>query len=136
MTKVRNATLDDLDFLIEKAVKFNNDYYYVPLNIEKTLNHLTLLIEHLQGVVLVSDRGAITGIVYESPTHDWITLVETAWYSEGKDGLRLLQAFEDRGRLLGVDEVRLTTQAANNGVSKVLLRRGYKEQETSFKLKL
>lgn len=61
-------------------------------------------------------------------------LVETAWYSEGRDGLRLLAAFEDRGMNLGVDEVRMTTLEVNAGVEKVLTRRGYTRMETSHRL--
>ncbi|WFG40930.1 hypothetical protein ParaMal1_00046 [Paracoccus phage ParMal1] len=134
MTKVLDCTLDDMEFLIEKAQHFNDRYYGIPLNLDKLTQYLTGLIAADQGVVLRTETGAITGVHISDPCRDWEVLVETAWYSEGRDGLRLLAAFEDRGMNLGVDEVRMTTLEVNAGVEKVLTRRGYTRMETSHRL--
>lgn len=134
MTKVFDCTLDDMEFLIEKAQHFNDRYYGIPLNLDKLTQYLTGLIVADQGVVLRTDTGAITGVHISDPCRDWEVLVETAWYSEGRDGLRLLAAFEERGMNLGVDEVRMTTLEVNAGVEKVLTRRGYTRMETSHRL--
>lgn len=136
MTKVRNATLGDIDFLMEKAIAFNNEHYDVPLDIDKLISHAEMMIESPLGVVLVSDTGIIAGILSSDLIRDWTFLVETAWYSEGRDGLRLLRAFEDRGRLLGVDEIRMTTLEVNPDAAKLLVRRGYTAIETSHRLLL
>lgn len=136
MTKVRDCTLDDIPFLMEKAQHFNSRYYGIPLNLQKLRDYLVGLIVSEVGVVLRTDTGAITGVHVPDPCRDWEVLVETAWYSEGRDGLRLLSAFESRGMELGVDEVRMTTLEVNPGVQKVLSRRGYIVMETSHRLLL
>lgn len=134
MTEVRDCTLADLSFLLEKAHAFNSRYYGIPLNPEKLEQYLTGLIVAEQGVVLRTDTGAITGVNISDPCRDWEVLVETAWYSEGRDGLRLLAAFEQRGLEWGLDEVRMTTLEVNSGVERVLKRRGYSVMETSHRL--
>ena len=134
MTKVRDCTMDDLSFLIEKAHSFNSRYYDIAINPKKLEQHLTGLIVSEQGVVLRTDTGAITGVHVSDPCRDWEVLVETAWYSEGRDGLRLLAAFEQRGIDWGIDEVRMTTLEVNSGVECVLKRRGYSVIETSHRL--
>ena len=136
MTKVRDCTEDDLDFLIEKAFAFNALHFDIPLNPDKLVSYLTGLIASEHGIVLRTDTGAITGVHISDPVRDWEVLVETAWYSEGRDGIRLLNEFEGRARLLGVDEVRMTTLEVNQGVAQVLARRGYKPIETSHRLTL
>lgn len=52
MTKVLDCTLDDMEFLIEKAQHFNDRYYGIPLNLDKLTQYLTGLIAADQGVVL------------------------------------------------------------------------------------
>jgi len=134
VTKVRDATTGDIEFLIEKAYAFNNDYYGIPLNREGLRDYLSAMIDSPAGVCLISDTGGIVGVVHRDPRWDWSVLVELAWYSEGRDGLALLAAFERRGADLGVDEIRMTTLAANPGVDRVLARRGYEPVETSHRL--
>ena len=134
MTRVRDCTMDDLSFLIEKAHSFNSRYYDIAINPEKLEQYLTGLIVSEQGVVMRTDTGAITGVHVSDPCRDWEVLVETAWYSEGRDGLRLLAAFEQRGIDWGIDEVRMTTLEVNSGVERVLKRRGYSVIETSHRL--
>lgn len=136
MTKVRDATMRDIDFLMEKAYAFNNQYYGIPLNRDGVHEYLKAIIEHEHGVCLVSDTGAIVGVLHKDPRWNWTVLVETAWYSEGRDGLKLLDAFEKRGASLGADEVRMTTLAVNPLVDRVLARRGYEPIETSHRLLL
>lgn len=134
MTEVRDCTITDLSFLIDKAYAFNYRYYGIPLNHKKLEQYLTGLLVSEHGVVLRTDTGAITGVHVSDPCRDWEVLVETAWYSEGRDGLRLLGAFEQRGVELGLDEVRMTTLEVNSGVERVLKRRGYSIMETSHRL--
>lgn len=134
MTKVHECTLDDVPFLMEKVHQFNADYYDVPLNTKKARDHLVDVLVSEQGLVLRTSSGMIAGVFVSDPLRDWNVLVETAWYSEGRDGIKLLAEFERRAALAGVDEVRMTTLSVNSGVDAVLKRRGYSSMETSHRL--
>jgi hypothetical protein len=128
--------MDDMDFLCEKAREFNDRYYGIPMREHGLRSYLEGMIEHEAGVVLLTDKGAICGFFTADPRWDWTVLVETAWYCEGRDGLRLLAAFEERALECGADEVRMTTLEVNPGVAKLLHRRGYTAIETSHRLLL
>lgn len=137
MTKVRNAVHEDVDRLLEMTIAFNDEYYDVPINPEKAVAHITHLIEQPIGVVLMTDHGLISGIMVDDPFRDWTVLAETGWYStKPVQAIRLLEAFEDRGQVLGVDEIRLCTLQSNPGVQRLLARRGYSVIETSHRLLL
>lgn len=129
---VRECTPDDMDWLVEKAIEFNTKHYDIPLNPDKLWNYLWAVIASEDGVAIRSDHGAIVGMYVEDPLRDWSVLVETAWYSTGLDGIRLLNAFERRGQL--VDEVRMSHLHVNPTVAKLLERRGYVAMETSHRL--
>lgn len=129
---VRNCTLDDIDWLVSKANEFNDKHYDIPLNQDKLWNYLTAVIQSSEGVALRTDHGAIVGMYVTDPLRDWEVLVETAWYSTGMDGIRLLNAFERRGHC--VDEVRMSHLHVNPTVAKLLDRRGYVAMETSHRL--
>ena len=132
--KVRSCTLSDLDWLKAKATAFNNTHFDIPLCENKLHAYLTALIVNPMGVALRSDTGAIVGVLTEDPLRNWEVLVETAWYSEGTDGVRLLKAFETIGLEAGVDEIRMTTLQKNNIVGQLLKKRGYVPIETSHRL--
>lgn len=134
MIKVRDANLGDIEFLMEKAYAFNDRYYGIPLDPGGLYRYIEAMIESPDGVCLISDTGGIVGVIHKDPRWDWKVLVETAWYSEGRDGLRLIRAFEERGMEVGCNEVRMTTLAVNPGVDRLLARRGYKPIETSHRL--
>ena len=129
---IRVCTLVDLDWMLDMAYAFNDKHYDIPLVYTKTRGWIAELIEH--GVCLRSDTGAIVGSLVDDPCRDWRLLVELAWYSEGRDGIRLLQAFENYGLEAGADEVRMTTLGSNSGVDKLLRKRGYTETERSHRL--
>ena len=136
MTEVRDATAEDIDFLMQKARAFNDKHFDIPLNEAGMRDYLLAMIQHENGVCLITDSGVIVGVLHTDPRWDWTVLVETGWFSEGRDGLRLLEEFEKRGRDAGVDEVRMTTLAVNSGVDRLLARKGYTPIETSHRLKL
>jgi len=130
---VRNCDYDDLEFLVDKAMEFNRAYYDVPLNPDKLVDYLVHLLDSPYGVVLRTEHGGITGIIVQDPLRDWWALVETAWFSTGKDGLALLPAFEERGYEEGVDEIRMSTLWTNPVVDKLLERKGYQKVEASYR---
>lgn len=134
MTKVRKATKVDLPFLMEKAQQFNDQYYDLPMSNSGMEAYILYTIE--TGILLVAPSGMIAGHLHKDPRWDWTVLVETGWYSDGRDGVRLLKEFEKQGRLHGADEVRMTTLAVNSGVDKLLARKGYSPIETSHRLLL
>lgn len=129
---VRECTLDDVDFLIELATRFNDEYYGIPLNPDKLWDYMWKVVQHPDGVALRTDHGAIIGMFAEDPFRDWTALIETGWYSTGRDGLQLLKEFEKRGKL--ADEVRMSTLETNPKVVSLLHRRGYASIETSHRL--
>ena len=132
--KVRECKLQDLEWLKNKAVAFNDTHFDIPLCSNKLHAYLTALIVNPMGVALRTDTGAIVGVLTEDPLRTWEVLVETAWYSEGKDGIRLLKAFETVGLEAGVDEIRMTTLQKNDIVGQLLKKRGYAPIETSHRL--
>lgn len=131
---IRDATPDDVEFIFERAIKFNALHYDVPLDYNRLANYVESLICQPNGVMLVSDTGILAGILVDDPIRDWLALVETAWFDTGRSGIRLLDEFENRAREFGADEVRMTTLTVNPWVSKLLKRRGYHEIETSHRL--
>lgn len=131
---IRECTLYDIDWLCRKATEFNAEYYDIPLDPVKLYSYISNCITSPNGVCLRSDHGAIVGIVAPDPVRDWTVLVETGWYSTGKDGLKLLSAFEVQGCIRDVNEIRLTTLETNVRVAEVLRRKGYSTIETSHRL--
>lgn len=134
MSFVRDCTLEDLDWLCEMTDRFNDKHFDVPVAPHKVHEVHRKLI--LDGVSLRTDDAAIVGVVYEDLWRDWSVLVELGWYSEGRGGLHVLKAFENRGRELGVDEVRMSTLDKAPVPARLLARRGYTPIETSHRLML
>ena len=131
---IRHCDEDDLLWLLETATGFNDRYYGIPLDYSRADQYLYDMLRNPFRVMLRSDTGAIIGVIIEDPFRDWKVLVEIGWYSEGRDGLKLLDAFEEQGRCHKVNEIRMTTLESNKGVEKVLARRGYVPVETSHRL--
>ena len=130
----RLATLGDVLDLVEMGRKFKDASGMVaPFNPEAARDFISTMIEAEAGVVFVSDAGMIGGALvptYFSP--EWLMAVELAWWSEGRDGLRLLAAFEGWARDMGASEIRMTTLASIPGPAKIMARKGYAPIEISY----
>lgn len=131
---IRRAVQDDLPWLMSIAREFNAKYWDQELHEYKMVNLISTLVA--EGTVLRSDTGVILGTVYEDPMRDNTVLVEIGWYSTGSDGMKLLAAFVQEGKKLGVDEIRMSTLECNNKVGALLERNGFKPLETSYSLRL
>jgi len=130
---IRRATLEDIPAIIPLAIRFNDTYYRIPLNLEKAVYVITTIIE--DGIGFVSEGGFIGGLSVEDLMRDWTVLQEVAWYSEDKTGMKLLEAFIEVGELIEVDEIRLSTLATSSPiVGKLLERRGFAPFEQSYRL--
>ena len=129
---VRRMTTDDLPWLHDLAVQFNDKYVGVPLNYTKTSAMLTHMIN--TGVALRSDNGAIVGIIMDDPFRDTTFLVEIGWYADDGTGMKLLDAFIEEGRQAGVDQVRMTTLHSNRGAEVCMRRRRFTPLEHSWGL--
>jgi len=130
---VRRASYLDMGQIIPMAIKFNEDYFDIPLNLEKAVNIITMIIE--DGEAFISDGGFIGALYVDDLVRDWTVLQEVAWYSTDKSGLKLLDALIKRGIEYGVDEVRVCHLATSSPiVGKLLQRRGFAPLETSYRL--
>lgn len=125
---------DDLDWLLEVTVEFNDKWYGVPINREKTLRTLEEIIMGPAGVGFRTDHGAIIGTIEDDPFRDYTVLQERGWYATDRSGIALLDTFVNYGHELGVDEVRVGNLHSNPGVSKLLERKGFTPVETSHGL--
>jgi len=132
---IRKATIDDMHQIIPLAVKFNDTYYKTPLDMVKAIMVMTYCIE--EGVAFISGTGFIGGCIVDDLLRDRTILQEVAWYSEGRDGVALLDAFIKEGHELGVDETRASTLATSSPiVGRILQRRGFVPLETSYRLEM
>ena len=132
---MREAGPEDKQHITRLASTFNDRYYPVPLNTDKFGVFYDKLMASDEGVILMTDTGAIVGVVAEDPIRDWVSLVEIGWYSEGGDGLRLLKAFEQVARDRQLNEVRMSTLIwSPPQAQKLLTHRGYIHTESSHTL--
>jgi N-acetylglutamate synthase-like GNAT family acetyltransferase len=135
---IRVATLDDIDWLVDTAIKdmfnllgkpeiYNKDYLkniLVPSIIE-------------QGIALVSEgEGAILGFVTPHPYNpDYVIATESMWWvREDKRGsslgYRLLKEFEQYAKEIGANYVVLSLMGTSTVSS--LKKSGYSQIESSF----
>lgn len=132
---VRWAVLDDMPQIIPMAIKFNDEYFGIPLHMRRTIEVICYIIE--EGVAFITDGGFIGGLVTDDLLRDWTVLQEVAWYSTDRTGLLLLDSFIREGEELGVNEVRVCTlNTSSPVVGKLLQRRGFAPLETSYRLQI
>lgn len=132
---IREATARDSELVIELVHNFNDTYFGIPADSEKVERWFQ---QHLNaGVVYLGDRSIISGLFISDPVRNWDVLAETAWYAEGRDGLRLLRKFIQTARDREMDEVRMTTLNTTPVAALALLQRmGFEEIERSHRLAL
>lgn len=136
---IRSATLEDLDHLVIMAEVFNDKYVDFPLNPDKAYTSLRHLIEHPNGILLISAGGLIAGAIHEDPFRDRTMLLETGWYAEeqGRDGLTLLFKFIAEGRKRNVDAIILSTLTTSSDRTRKLLEKlGFVNTEQTYSLEL
>ena len=125
---------DDFKIVRDLAHTFNDKHYGIHLNDDK-LERWYAYMPQLGGVIYISDNGFIAGFPVADPVRDWTALVETSWYAEDRAGARLLRKFINYGRIIGADEVRMTTLTDTPAHAVALLQRwGFEEIERSHRL--
>ena len=127
------ARPDDENAIIEMTVRFNERYFDIPINIGKLSGWFHTHMQH--GVIFRSEQGFISALHFPDPVRDHTVLTETAWYSEGRDGLRLLRTLIQYGKDRQFDEVRVSTlNTTDAAVLTMLDRMGFLEIERSHRL--
>ncbi len=127
---IRRATLEDMGRILPMAIEFNDEYYGIPLNMVKTIEVITRIIE--EGEAFISDGGFIGALYTEDLIRDWTVLQEVAWYATDHSGMQLLDHLIWAGD--AVDEVRLSTLSTSSPIlGKLLKRKGFAPFETSYR---
>lgn len=134
---IRPATLADIPRLAEWGQRFadkaglTDHVGYNPAHMEKTFR---LMIEGEHYAVLVGEDGAIGGGRAPHPFNfDHWFASEMFWWSEGREGLRLLSAFEDWARERCQSVTMITLEAVNpERMAGFYQRRGFNPVERSF----
>lgn len=128
---MRQATEGDIPVLIERLRRFHGASGLASrFDPDASAGFLRGIIA--AGVVLISDRGCIGGVIaphWCSPS--WRMAVEMFWHADG-DGMALLRGFEDWAREQGADEVRMTSLASLPRADRILRARGYAPAEISY----
>lgn len=99
---IREAVPDDIPHLLEMGQRFADraglveHVGYDPDSMERSFSAMIAAPEH---VILIGDSGAIGGVSGPHPFNSaHVIAQELFWWSEGREGLRLLAAFEDWAR--------------------------------------
>lgn len=96
---IREATVDDIPRLLAMGKTFaakarlEDHVGYDPASMAATFE---AMIERDEFALFIGDHGAIGGMVAPHPFNYGLNMAdELFWWSEGREGLRLLAAFED-----------------------------------------
>jgi len=134
---IRPATEGDIPRLLAMGAKFaerarlNDHVGYDPASMEQTFR---AMIERDEFCLFVGDGGAIGGIVAPHPFNFAQNIAdELFWWSEGREGLALLAAYEEWAAGFGA-VVRMTALEAVEveRMVKIFARRGYRPLERAF----
>lgn len=133
---IRPAAGSDIPRLLEMGEKFAakaklaEHVGYDPASMEKTF---AAMIEGENFCVLVGDHGAIGGVKSPHPfNHEHWIAQELFWWSEGREGLRLFEAFEEWAADCGTIRM-FTLEAVNpDRMGRLYERRGYAPLEHGF----
>jgi hypothetical protein len=131
---IRRATAEDIPAIVAMGKRFHGRAG-LPGEYDTVATGHFIEILCQRGVVLIGDRAMIGGMMvpsYCAPA--WWQAVELFWWSESRDGIRLLDAFEAWARENGADEVRMSSIERFRGdrIGRLLAKRGYAVTEVSY----
>ncbi len=130
INKVTVGDSDQLAHVTKLAYKFAKEYCGSNPDLSSVDRVLKLCVE--TGVVLFTSQGFIAGIPINQFTNTGLTMVEFAWYSEDRSGLKLLREFEKASEDLGCTEIHMTTLKQNPLADKILGRLQYNAFQTTW----
>jgi N-acetylglutamate synthase-like GNAT family acetyltransferase len=133
---IRAATVADIPALLEMGRKFADEAGVtarVGWDEESVEAMLEGLIEDPDGIVLVSERGMIGGMVYAHPFNRNVrAFVEVFWRAEDGQGLALLNAAEAQARALGATKSVMVAMDGMERTARLYARLGYTPCEAQF----
>jgi hypothetical protein len=134
---IRAATADDIPRLLEMGEKFAEranlkaHVGYDPASMDRTF---ATMIEYDSYCLFIGQSGAIGGVVGPHPFNN-VQMVadELFWWSEGREGLKLLDAYEawvaERGAIARMSALEAVDI---DRVEKILARRGFEPVERAY----
>lgn len=128
---MRDATHDDLPRMVEWGHEFFKVSGLVgPFDPTIFARTLKMLIEHEDGILLVSEKGMAAAMVYPSFYSDHLTGQEMFWWGD----YRLMKGLEDRARELGAKSFTVASleRLKPGSVERVYLRKGYRPIEHMY----
>lgn len=133
---IREATHADIPAIMAMGRRFADDAGVtreVGWDDESVRNLLVALIDNEDGVLLVCDAGMIGGVVYAHPFNNSCRVFqEMFWRSEGREGLRLLEAAEDAARQRGAERSIMLGMDSLPRLDRLYSRKGYAPTERSY----
>jgi hypothetical protein len=133
---IRPATLGDIPALLEMGRKFADDAGVtarVGWDAQSVVEMLEGLIEGEDGIVLVSDKGMIGGLVYPHPfNRDVLVFAELFWRAEDGNGLALLAEAERLAANRGATKSVMIAMDGMDRTRKLYSRLGYAPCEAQF----
>mgnify|MGYP003641633043 FL=1 len=139
---IRDATMEDLPRLMAMSETFllQTQYHHIlPYNLDSLMGLMTGLIEKEEGLLLVSDREGVDGMIgmylYQHPISGETVAGEAFWWMSperrgGPQALRLLRRAEAWVKSHGVPWFHMVSP--NDRVSKLYTRLGYQPLEMHF----
>jgi hypothetical protein len=133
---IRPATLGDIPALLEMGRKFADDAGVtarVGWDAQSVVEMLEGLIEGEDGIVLVSDKGMIGGLVYPHPfNRDVLVFAELFWRAEDGNGLALLAEAERLAAERGATKSVMIAMDDMDRTRRLYARLGYAPCESQF----
>jgi GNAT superfamily N-acetyltransferase len=133
---IRPATLGDIPALLEMGKAFADEAGVtarVGWDDDSVAEMLEGLILSDDGIVLVSERGMIGGVVYPHPFNASVRVfVEMFWRSEDGQGLALLKAAEAQAEARGATKSVMVAMDGMERTQRLYGRLGYAPCEMQF----
>lgn len=121
-----------MSLLLDMGGKFH-DAAGLPFPFAPKATEAAILNMMKAGCVLVSERGAIGGVIAPAWSNpEWIYACELFWWAEDGRGRELLSAFETWAKDIGACEIRMTSLEHLGTADIVLRRHGYERREISY----
>lgn len=133
------ASLDDLDVIVELGRKFHEQMVYAgdPFDAEHFRATCQGYIEHPDFVLLIGDKAMCAGMIGRHPASGQPMASEIFLYSEGaRQGLKLLKALKAWAAERGAKTLLLTDQMNLRSLAPLYARLGAQEVERVYRMEV